>query len=239
MEHAFFALAAHSDVAKLELEDGIVRGAASAILRDQSTIARIVVDVPTERSRQLSVETLATSWDAVMIISAEDPADCVPPNVDELLVDVATVSGQWNVTISELRDIEKDWVGAVTPGQKVSFVLQRSAGVDPASFDGWLSAAGQDCAERMDDGGCRVATPSRGTGDAPFDSVISFWFPTEQAFDDAIDSQLFASILTSHLVDNGSIQALWSVEHRRLPNPNAWEMPDGPLMPVPEPEPEP
>ncbi len=238
MPHTLFTLAAHSDVAKFELEDGVVRSAAGAILRNESTITRLLIDVPTERTLQFSVDTLAPEWDATMLLTAGSAADCLPANIDELVVDTAVINGHWDAAVLELRDIDKDWIGTATPGSKISFVLRRSAGVDPASFDGWLSAAATDLAERMDDGGARIVTPVRGSDDAPFDSIASFWFSREDGLAAAIDAQLFASILASHLVDDGSVRAMSSVEHRRHPNPNAWEMPDGPLLPVPEPEPE-
>ncbi len=238
MPHTLFTLAAHSDVAKFELEDGVVRSAGGAILRNESTITRLLVDVPTERTFQFSVDTLAPEWDATMLISADSTDDCIPADADALFVDSAVVTGRWDVTVVELRDIEKDWVGTATPGPKISFVLTRSAGVDSAGFDGWLSGAATDLAERMDDGGARIITPMRGSTGTPFDAVASFWFASEDGLAAAIKAQLFSSLLTSHLVDDGSVRAMPSVEHRRQPNPNAWEMPDGPLLAVPEPEPE-
>ena len=239
MPHTLFTLAAHSDVAKFELEDGVVRSASGAILRNESTITRLLIDVPTERTLQFSVDTLTPEWDATLLISAGSAEDCIPVDADELLVDTAVITGRWDVTVVELRDIDKDWIGTATPGSKISFVLTRSAGVDSAGFDGWLSGAATDLAERMDDGGARIITPVRGSANAaPFDAIASFWFASEDGLAEAIESQLFASILASHLVDDGSVRAKPSVEHRRQPNPNAWEMPDGPLLAIPEPEPE-
>ena len=238
MPHTLFTLAAHSDVAKFELEDGVIRVAGSEILRNESTITRLLIDVPTERTTQFSVDTLAADWDAMMVISAGSATDSRPENADTLVAESAIISGEWDVTVVELRDIDKEWVGTATPGSKVSLILTRSAGIDPASFDDWLHSAVLDLSDRMDNGGSRIVTPTRRDGDAPFDAIASFWFPSEDDLDAAVDAQLFASILASHLVDEGSVRAMSTVEHRRQPNPNAWAMPDGPLMPVPEPEPE-
>ena len=238
MPHTLFTLAAHSDVAKFELEDGVIRVAGSEILRNESTITRLLIDVPTERTTQFSVDTLAADWDAMMVISADSATDSRPENAEALVAESAIISGQWDVTVVELRDIDEEWVGTATPGSKVSFILTRGAGIDPASFDDWLTSAMRDLADRMDNGGSRIVTPIRSAGNAPFDAIASFWFPSEDDLGAAVDGQLFASILASHLVDEGSVRAMSTVEHRRQPNPNAWAMPDGPLMPVREPEPE-
>jgi|GEM_PF-2644244 len=238
MPHTLFTLAAHADVAKFELEDGVIRVAGGEILRNESTITRLLIDVPTERTTQFSVETFASDWDAMLLISAESTADSRPENADVLLAESAVISGKYDVTVLELRDIDKEWVGTATPGSKVSFILTCSAGVDSASFDDWLMSATSDLADQNDDGGARIITPVRSANDPPFDAILSFWFSTQDDLDAAVEEQRFGSILASHLVETGSTRAMSSVEHRRQPNPNAWTMPDGPLMPVPEPEPE-
>ena len=239
MPHALFTLKSHSDIEKFELEDSVVRGAARALLRTESTITRLLIDIRTERDAPLQVDTRSPGWDAALVISADDHHDAFPESMDELVVDAASVQGRWEVSIKEIRDIGKEWVGASTPGAKISFVLTRSAGIDAASFDQWLDDVANEIAAQMVDGGARCITlVDRELLDAPCDTIVSFWFPTDSALESATEERLFASVLSSHLVDEDSILVQQSVEHRNYPNPNAWEMPDGPLMPVPEPEPE-
>lgn len=235
MHHAFYALTAHVDVAKFELEDGIIRVAGASILRHESSISRILVDVPMERRLVLDVPTVKPGWDAIVIISANMPPDCLREDLAPLVLDVATVGPPIMVSVVDVLDVPEPWIGSATPGPKVSLVLRRSAGVDMKSYDLWLHEAVEDCASRIDRGGCRAITPKRDDDrDARFDTIASFWFPTEEALTDALAAQALAPLTSSHLIDAATIGTMSSTEHRLTPNPNAWKMPDGPLMPVVE-----
>jgi hypothetical protein len=237
MHHAFYALAAHVDIDKFELEDGVVRRASRELLLEESTISRVLVDIPTERPLSLDIETHVPEWDVSLIITAESSEQSAPHNFAELIIDVASVIGQRAVSTIEVSELSSSWIGSATPGPKISFLLNRSAGVDAGSYDGWLRDALNDCIAKVDDVGCRAFAPLRKNEvDAGFDTIASFWFPSVEALESAVGEHVFNPLLTSHLVDNDAIRAMSSVEHRLTPNPNTWSMPTGPLMPVAEEE---
>ena len=48
MDHVLLALRAHADIAKLEFEDGLVRGLAADRISSETGVHRIEVDLPQE-----------------------------------------------------------------------------------------------------------------------------------------------------------------------------------------------
>lgn len=231
MHHHLFTLRSHSDIAKFELEDGVVRTAAAGLLADESTISQLLVDMSTERTLALTAEVHTPQWESSVIISSADEGDADADVLAELVVDVATVIDHWPVMLIEISDLDGTWVGSATPGPKVSFVVRRSSGIDSASFNGWLRDTLSDALAKSPGIGARAIAPLDTDGQAPRDSILSFWFPDEAALNDAVTNQLFASLLGAELIDADSIRSWSTVEHRLTPNPNAWAMPTGRLMP--------
>ncbi len=232
MHNHLFTLRSHSDIAKFELEDGVVRSAAASLLADESTIRHLLIDMSTERTLALMSEVRTPQWESSVLISSTDEGDADANVLGDLVVDVASIIDHWPVMTIEVSDLEGSWVGSATPGPKVSFVVRRSSGIDSASFNAWLRDTLSDALAKSPGMGARALAPLD-TDDqaAPRDSILSFWFRNEAALNDAVSNQLFAQLLSAELIEADSIR-LWStVEHRLTPNPNAWAMPTGPLMP--------
>ncbi|MFT7474610.1 MAG: hypothetical protein ACI81L_001535 [Verrucomicrobiales bacterium] len=235
MYHAFYALAAHDDIEKFELEDGVVRHAGAALLAETSTIERIIVDAPSERRPEPPADRPAVPWESSITISAREAADCRPPELDELIFDVARVVGAWTVASVDVAEFERDWIGKATPGGKLSFLLRRSAGADQGSYENWLSDAMVECTNRLGDVGGRYVLPLDAfVPGAEFETIASFWFPNDEALKTAMEGDGFGPLLASHLVDHAATRTHFSVEHRLVPNPNAWASTD---MAVEPPEP--
>ncbi len=234
MHNHLFTLRSHSDIAKFELEDGVVRTAAASLLAEESTIRHILVDVSTERTLALMAEVHTPQWESSVLVSCADEGDADADVLGELVVDVASIIDHWPVLMIEVSDLDSSWVGSATPGPKVSFVVRRSSGIDSASFNGWLRDTLSDALAKSPGIGARSLAPLDTDGQPSRDSILSFWFPNEAALNDAVSKQLFAPLLSAELIEADSIR-LWStVEHRLTPNPNAWAMPTGPLLPVRE-----
>lgn len=231
MHHHLFTLRSHSDIAKFELEDGVVRSAAAGLLAEESTISQLLVDMSTERTLALMSDVRTPQWESCVIVSSTDEGDADADVLSELVVDVAMVIDHWPVMLIEVSDLDGSWVGSATPGPKVSFVVRRSSGIDSASFNGWMRDTLSDALAKSPGIGARAIAPLDADGEAPRDSILSFWFPDEAALNDAVTNQLFASLLGAELIDADSIRSWSTVEHRLTPNPNAWSMPTGRLMP--------
>jgi len=230
MQHTVAVLAAHSDIAKFEFEDGVVRDAVATLLSNESTISHILVDLAIERELALAPPIERADWDGSVLIGASNAEDANPQKLAALVSDVASVVSSWSANVTEVSDLDMTWVGTATPGAKVSIVLSRSAGVDAASFDSWLIESLADAVAQMPEIGCRAITSLPESN--PAKAIASFWFPTEASLNAATDAQLFAPIVSAHLIDVEQTRALTTIEHRLSPNPNAWSMPTGPLMPV-------
>jgi hypothetical protein len=235
MYHAFYALAAHDDIEKFELEDGIVRHAGAELLAEASTIERIIVDAPSERRPEPAADTPRVPWGSSITISARDAADCRPAALDELIFDVALVVGAWTVASVDVAEFERDWIGRATPGGKISFLLRRSAGIDQSSYENWLSNAMIESTNRLGDVGSRYVLPRDAfVPGVEFDTIASFWFPDDHALEAAVDGDGFGPLIASDLVDRTATRTHLSVEHRLIPNPNTWTSTD---MRVEPPEP--
>jgi len=232
VHHSVVVLAAHPDVAKFEFEDGVVRDAVATLLADESTIERVLVDLATERALALSDATEPAQWDGSILVSATDSKDVDLGSIGELVGSVASVVSTWSALVTEVSDLGSTWVGSPTPGPKVSFVLGRGQGVDSESFHSSLVDVLSEAADKMPEIGCRAITSAPNSNSTS--AVASLWFPTEESLNDAVASQLFSPIMTSHLFDAAGARTLTTIEHRLSPNPNAWSMPTEPLMPVRE-----
>lgn len=231
MHHHFFTLRSHSDIAKFELEDGVVRTAAAGLLAEESTISHLLVDMSTERTLALTSEVTAPQWESSIVVSSADESDANADVLGALVVDVASIIDHWTVMMIEVSDLDGSWVGSATPGPKMSFVVRRSSGIDSASFNGWLRDTLSDAVAKSPGMGTRAIAPLDADGQTPRDSILSFWFSDEAALNDAVSNQLFAPLLGAELIEADSVRSWSTVEHRLTPNPNAWSMPTGRLMP--------
>ena len=110
MHDAFYALAAHEDIAKLELEDGLLRHAAVELLSKRSSIRQIVVDLTRARSIDLGVPARPADFDASVRITADSEEDAHPDALADLVLDVASIVGTWTVANHETTELPGvDW----------------------------------------------------------------------------------------------------------------------------------
>lgn len=227
MYDAFYALAGHGDIARLELEDGLVRGAAVELLSRRSSIRQIVVDLPRARSVDLGVSSRPAGFDASMRITAEREADAHPDVLADLVLDVASVVGTWSLANHESSELPKEWIGTATPGAKLMFLFNRAAGIDITSYDTWLQDAIASCQSRLDGAGVSYFSPLTAFqhGD-DFDTMAEFSFATEDALDAAIEDRALSPLLGSELLDPDSVRIRPTVEHRLVPNENTWTVLD-------------
>jgi len=227
MYDGFYALAAHNDIAKFELEDGLVRGAAVELLSRRSSIRQIVVDLPRARSVDLGISSRPAGFDASMRITAESEDDAHPAVLADLVLDVANIVGTWSVANHETSELPKVWIGTATPGAKLMFLFNRAAGIDITSYDTWLQDAIASCDSRLDGVGVSYFSPLTAfqQGD-DFDTIAEFSFTTEDALDAAIEDRALSPLLGSELLDPDSVRVRVTVEHRLVPNENAWTVLD-------------
>lgn len=230
MHYLFLALQAHSDVSKIEFEDGVVRQAGAALVAEESTIQRVVIDVTTERTLALEDVGVPSTWTGTVLITSESVDDLDAAAIAELVVDVGSVVDSWSATSSSVTDLDESWHGTVTPGPKVSFVLTPGAGVSQQHFFDVLETQLLEVQPELPGVGCRVVGATEQSGQRG--GVASFWFPSEASLNEAAHNSVFSPVVTAEVVDQQHTQILMSVEHRLTPNPNAWALPTEPLMPV-------
>ncbi len=227
MYDVFYTLDGHDDIAKLELEDGLVRHAAVELLSKRSFIRQIVVDVPRARSIDLGIPARPAGFDASVRITADREEDAHPDALADLVLDVANIVGTWTVANHETTELPKVWIGTATPGVKLMFLFNRAAGIDITSYDTWLQDAIASCESRLHDAGVRYFSPLTASehGD-DFDTIAEFSFVSEDALDDAIEERALSPLVGSELLDPDSVRIQATIEHRLLPNKNAWPVLD-------------
>lgn len=225
MHTAVYALAQHDDIAKFELEDGLVRQAAVSLLAAPSSIRSIAIHVPKAHEVSVGLGSRPAGYDALIEITAGEEHDTRPKEFDNLIFDVARPIGAWSVSTTQIAERSDEWIGTATPGITLTLLFSRAPGIDLNSYDGWLRDALMSCVERLDDCAVRMLSPSTVLlpGDE-FETMLEFSFPTTSALEQAIADHAFAPVIGSELLDVGSIRSQSSVEHRLVPNENAWEM---------------
>ena len=222
MHSRLYGLTSHPDVTRFEVEDGIVRNAVATLLGDETTINTVVVDVGAS-VREATLEDPNLNPDAlhdVMIaIHAEVEADSEPPNLAELVADVAVVGGSWSISSTELAELEKPWVGTASPGPKVT-AFARPTDADSPRYRAGIAELARETATTLGDVGSRVVHVEGTPGS--FSTAISFWFPNPDAAKAAWDRDGFAPLIASDLIDQHSLALLEATEHVLAPNPNTW-----------------
>lgn len=225
MNTVVYALSAHFDIAKFELEDGLVRQAAASLLAAPSTIAQITVDIATAGVVDVDTPHSAPSFDAMLRIAADSMSDAQPPDLAELVADVVGVVGAWTVETSVLAERDDHWIGSSTPGVKLVAFLTSGPGIDRGSYDGWLRDAAMTCAAELDGVGVALVSPNDPlVGVERFDTILELSFPGRAELEKALAEKTLQPILGSELLDLGKTQLVTTAEHRLVPNENAWEM---------------
>lgn len=228
MHHAFYALVRHDDVEKFELEDGLVRHAGKALLAEPSSLKQVALDIRRAATDALGLGIGPTKFEASIRLTASEEFDVRPAALPELVADVARIVGAFTITTHELADLGTSWLGTATPGTKLSYFLECSPGIDRSDHDRWIDDAMQSCLERMDGVAVRHHRPiSELSPGIAFDTIAEFTFPTEASLLSAAETHALTPLIGSELLDSASTRVLASVEHRLVPNQNAWDIRDG------------
>lgn len=228
MPTLLYALVQHDDIAKFELEDGLVREAAASLLAQPSTISDIAIDTLTSATFDdrlpAGTGTSARGFDALLRITASDENDARPTELDDLVATVARVVGRWPVASREIASRGDSWLGTSTPGVKLNLLLSRGPGIDLSSYDGWLRDETQSTAEALDRVGVRSISPIDGTEFPSFDTLLEFSFPSQELVNSSLDGGSLSGIVGSELLDPAQLRMFATSEHILKPNENAWEM---------------
>jgi len=219
MHQSYFALEAHSDVTRFEIEDGIVRGAVAQLLAQPSTIERVTVHIPRERSIDVGLPTATSGPQPALCITAEAENDA---HIDlaPLIADVGIVADSWQVTTSTLAASDREWVGNVAPGVALRVAVSAAPGIDAANFRTWLTDALHRCADRCTDlQALRVTLPLHRE---PPSVIATISFETEGALDASLDASALEPFIGSEMIDIRSAQITAISEHLITPNPNTW-----------------
>lgn len=226
MQHALLGIQAHRDLAKFDFEDGLLRSIVAQRMIEPSTISRIVVDLAIEDQALGGQRALPRENDtisALVWLTAGVEDDLVPTSMSDLFDEVAASVVGWSIRSTELRDLERDWVGTATPGRKLTYLLRRTAEVSDDQLESWLEATAETCASRMPSGGLSyhilddpiMASPA-------LDASMAFWFPTADRLTEADSFGVFDPIDDANIVQGGATRRLLTTEHRLFPNPNFW-----------------
>ena len=221
MHHGLYTLRAHGDITKLELEDGVIRGAVASILAEASTIVEVLVDIPRATSADLprSVEPTPDSAQVVITASSESDAE---RDLATLVAEVAVVERFGRVDRFEHGEVEQSRPGSARPGVSLRVRADRTSEADHTTFAHWVEDSLLTTASRL--GGIEVRSfVAAREADAIPSVSASFAFPgTEEAFE-AIESGALNSVLDSDLIKPETLQLDLVTEHRIRPNPNTWE----------------
>jgi len=214
MDRVLVTLRAHGDLTRLDLEDGLLRGALPALLDIESGLIGIDVDLRAEDQTPLGDD--GTGPSAVLTFSGT--ADL--PSVDEIsamVVEVAVVVDAYRVHSTEFGQIDDEWVGHATPGAKLVHFLHRanSASVDDvdAALDELTKGLSNAIRHRVHE----ELVPSR-----PFDAIVTTRFPTLADLDAAVAEgpSSFAAF------DEATSDRVLVFEHRFRADPNHWRADD-------------
>lgn len=220
-----YAMVKHDDVAKFDLEDGLVREAAQSLLETPSTTEQIRIDLPREDEVPLGLAHRDPALDALVTIAAGSEEDARPANLADLVGDVARVAGAWSVQSLTIAEREDSWIGSATRGITVHLLCNRGAGIDQTSYDAWRRDALKTCADTLDGVGVREYTVDavlvEGDG---FDTHVEFSFPTEAELDEALAANVLSSVVDSELLEESSVRLFTATQQLLAPNENAWEM---------------
>jgi len=221
MHAVYFEVAPHQDIARLDLEDGLIRQAAASLTATASTIKEIVVDVPRERTIDLAGSNDGPSASPAVVIEAEEEGDTAV-ELDHLLAEVATVQSAWSAKLSTLIEPSREWAGVVTPGVKLRLSGSAAPGINSASFEQFVADSLLRCADRCD--GLLALTLAQSIGQAsnPPHAVAGFSFVDDQALDAALVASAFTPFARSELMQAASLHIAAVSEHRIAPNPNTW-----------------
>ena len=233
--HRFHALTCHPDVTRFEIEDGLVRTATASLLSQETTISSVIADVEIhahsgfDAKSNVDIASIA-QYNSSLLISSTDEAATSPEHLAELVAEVAVVGSSWRVSITELSELEKPWIGAATPGPKITVFANPDSAVDSPQYRSDIEElAGEVCAA-IGDVGSRISYIDDGS--APFTTAISFWFASPRSAEAAVESGEFERMYDSALLESDSILFVESIEHRIIPNPNTWATTTGVEPPV-------
>ena len=218
----------HPDATRFEVEDGLVRHAAASLLAEKTTITSIIVDVEAhERIRPgATSESIhpARAFDAFITVSGTGD-EVSTPNLADLVSEVAVIGASWKTSSTEISELQNPWVGAATPGPKITAFFRPASSVSSPEYRSGVEELATMVSSSLSDAGSRVIHLEDGA--APFATAMSFWFVNASSADDAFGAVLVEQLSDSSLVDSSSLVFVEAIEHRIVPNPNAWETTTG------------
>ena len=230
MVQRLHGLSCHPDVTRFEIEDGLVRDATATLLSEATTISSVIVDLGIHPrtvvdsgdrvdSGDLDLSLIA-GYNATMLITGEDDEAALPPNLADLVSEVAVVGSSWLVTTTEVAELDKPWIGAATPGPKLSAFFSPAAAADSLEYRTAIAELAAEICAGIGDVGCRISHIE--DGPAPFTTAMSFWFSSPLRAEDAVRANRFDGLMSSGLTSTDSMLFVESIEHRVVPNPNIW-----------------
>lgn len=174
------ALRKHGDVSKLDFEDGL-RVAVQDRITTATSVHQIAIDLCAKD--QAGLGSVHPSVDALLWVERDDG------NVDlqqSQLLDVAAPVGTWEVDGQHFLEHHENWIGAATPGVRILY-LMASLPAQPT-----LRELLDDATARMIDGALTCYTVTAGPADLA--AIVAFWFPRQEALDDATQNAVFERI---------------------------------------------
>lgn len=218
MQGLIVALSAHSDLPRIEVEDGILRQIATSLLDRPSSITNILVDLKTEQRAAISPFE-PCPFDSMLRIdggTASETLALLEATERDRFAETVTVMTSRTALAT---DDAARWSGTATPGVKLRAFLQSSAGItdsletDLTNYCHDLADAGIHCELTFHEAELL-------TGTSVFDIAISARFPTRQELDLALADGIFDRLLTIDAFETSC--AMTSTEHRLAPNENLW-----------------
>ncbi len=223
-------LICHADATRFEIEDGLVRHAPAALLAEETSVSSIVVDLgitarPDLLTEETDRETPVPEHNALILITADDEESAQPANLGDLVADVAIVGPSWASRTVDVAELAKPWLGAATPGPKISALFNPSGGVDSPQYRSDVQSLAEGACATFGDVGCRICFIDEGP--AVFTTSISFWFASPQHAKDARATGGFEQLVYPTLIDSHSLSFVEAVEHVIVANPNIWSTTTG------------
>ncbi len=224
MQQRLHGLICHPDVTRFEIEDALVRQAASELVSKETSILEIDIDLGLFRLEQSSGDPLG-NINSLFLVTADDSTDADAEPLAELIAEAAVVSTSWPVEVENISELEKAWIGTATPGPKITVAFDSSA-ADSSSYRDNIVQTVRSVVAKLDDVGARSMFLDTDQ-DAPFSTAVSFWFPTPSAAQDALDGDALKSLTEAGNISSDSLGIYQGTEHRVFPNPNIWSTTTG------------
>lgn len=219
MYYSLFTLRPHGDVTKFELEDGVIRSTATALIEESSSITEIRVDVPREKV-EVGIDVPGATDHTLIAISAESESD-VMPDLAPLVNNFAMIVAVGRVDRLEIAAQDGTWSGTATPGTAVRLRADAAPGISIADLTSFATDALNDCARTFPTIGIQALVAANEATSLSTVNVL-FTFPPGLDPTDLINPRTAAPIVGSELLDSNSLFANQVTEHCIAPKNQEW-----------------